>query len=77
MAARFTTTIRLTKEQQVEVLAVTGLLVGTLEVDVEAPDETGAALARLPLPDWLTKREPRSGHPETPEEGVAPLGSVG
>jgi hypothetical protein len=55
-------TIPLTKEQQVEVLGATGVLVQTLEVDAEAPDDSGAAMARLPLPDWLTKREPRSGH---------------
>jgi hypothetical protein len=48
-------TITLTKEQQLGVLAATGLLVRTLALDPEAPDESGAALAILPLPRWLVK----------------------
>jgi hypothetical protein len=48
-----TITIELTKEQQLEILAATGLLVKTLEMPVEALEDGGEALARLPLPEWL------------------------
>jgi hypothetical protein len=52
-------TIMLTREQQLEVLAATGLMVSTLELPLEAVVEGGEALARLPLPDWLKEREIR------------------
>jgi hypothetical protein len=55
MESRPTITITLTREQQLEVLAATGLLVRTLALDPEAPDESGAAAASLPLPAWLIK----------------------
>jgi hypothetical protein len=62
MAAKPTITITLTREQQVEVLAATGLLVTTLELHPEDLDEGGAALASLPLPEWLVKEtEDRAG----------------
>ena len=48
-------TIELTREQQFEILAATGLLVRRLEVDPASSDETGAAAARLPFPEWLRK----------------------
>jgi hypothetical protein len=48
-------TITLTKEQQLEVLAATGRTVRALALASEAPDETGAAPATLPLPRWLVK----------------------
>jgi hypothetical protein len=53
MADPPTISIELTQEQQLEVLAATGLLVKTLELPVEARDHGGEALARLPLPEWL------------------------
>jgi hypothetical protein len=55
METKPTLTITLTKEQQLEVLAATGLLVRTLALDPEAPDESGAATASLPLPQWLVE----------------------
>jgi hypothetical protein len=55
MESRPTITITLTKEQQLEVLAATGLLVRTLELDPEAPDESGVVLASIALPRWLIK----------------------
>jgi len=55
MESRSTITITLTKEQQLEVLAATGLLVRTLALGPEAPDEGGAAPVSLPLPRWLVK----------------------
>lgn len=48
-------TIELTKEQQLEILAATGLLVKTLELPWAALAEGGEALARIPLPEWLRK----------------------
>jgi hypothetical protein len=56
MAERPMITIELTRDQQLEVLAATGLLVRALEVDPASLDEAGAAAASLPLPDWLKKR---------------------
>jgi hypothetical protein len=55
MAEKLTLTIELTREQQLEILAATGLLARTLEVDPASSDEAGAAAARLPLPEWLRK----------------------
>jgi hypothetical protein len=55
MAEKLTLTIELTREQQLEILAATGLLARTLEVDPASSDEAGAAGARLPLPEWLRK----------------------
>jgi hypothetical protein len=55
MESRPTITVTLTREQQLELLAATGLLVRTLELGAEAPDESGAALASIPLPNWLVK----------------------
>jgi hypothetical protein len=55
MKGQPTITITLTKEQQLEVLAATGLLVRTLALGPEAPDEGGAATASIPLPSWLVK----------------------
>jgi hypothetical protein len=57
MAERTTVTIALTKEQQLDLLAATGLLVKSLEVDAEALDEGGAASAQVPLPKWLAPAE--------------------
>jgi hypothetical protein len=53
MAEQPTVTVALTKEQQLEILAATGLLVKTLEIDAAAAAEDGAASAQLPLPRWL------------------------
>jgi hypothetical protein len=50
-------TIALTREQQLELLAATGLLVKSLEVDAPALDERGAASAQLPLLKWLAGAE--------------------
>jgi hypothetical protein len=50
-----TITIELTKEQQLEILAATGLRVKTLELPVEALTDGEEALARLPIPEWLRK----------------------
>jgi hypothetical protein len=55
MPAKSTITITLTKEQQLELLAATGLLVRTLAIDLEAIEEGRAAAARIPLPEWLVK----------------------
>jgi hypothetical protein len=54
MAEKPTVTIELTREQQLELLAATGLLARTLEVDPECLEEAGTAAASLPLPVWLT-----------------------
>ena len=56
MAEKPTLTIELTREQQLEILAATGLLARTLAVDPESSDEAGAAEASLSLPKWLTER---------------------
>jgi hypothetical protein len=56
METRPTITITLTKEQQLEVLAATGLLVRTLALEPEVVDQTGAAAASLPLPGWMMSR---------------------
>jgi hypothetical protein len=53
-------TIPLTREQQLEVLAATGLLVKTLEVDASAIEADGTISARIPLPTWLVE-EPVAG----------------
>jgi hypothetical protein len=53
MAEKPTLTIELTKAQQLEILAATGLLVKTLVVDAAADAENGAAPAQLPFPRWL------------------------
>jgi hypothetical protein len=53
MAGAPTLTVALTKEQALQVLAATGLMVNSLELPLEAPADGGEALARIPIPDWL------------------------
>jgi hypothetical protein len=48
-------TVTLTKTQQLEILAATGLLVKTLEIDAAVAVEDGSATAQLPLPRWLVQ----------------------
>jgi hypothetical protein len=50
MAETPTLTITLTREQQLQVLVTTGLMVTTLELPVEAWADEGEALAWVPLP---------------------------
>lgn len=56
MSEAATMQIVLTKEQQLEVLAATGLIVTTLAVPVTAAGESGEVMARLPLPGWRSQR---------------------
>jgi hypothetical protein len=53
MSEKSTITIELTKEQQLDILAATGLMFKTLEPPVGALEDGGEALARLLLPEWL------------------------
>jgi hypothetical protein len=55
MTQRPTIPIALTKEQQLEVLAATGLLVRTVEVDLAVRSESGEVTAELPPPEWFTQ----------------------
>jgi hypothetical protein len=48
-------TITLTREQQLEVLAATGLQVTQLEVELESLAEGGEATAALSLPEWIAR----------------------
>jgi len=69
MAEQPTITLALTQEQQLEVLATTGLLVKTLELPLEALAEGGEARARLPIPDWLQQSAASSEGKEVNEDG--------
>jgi hypothetical protein len=69
MAEQPTITLELTQEQQLEVLAATGLLVKTLELPLEALADGGEALARLPIPDWLQQPAASSEGKEVNEDG--------
>jgi hypothetical protein len=68
-------TIALTREQQLEILVGTGLLVSTLELPLAAVEDGGEALAHLPLPDWLQKRMTDPEGKEVNED--APVGERG
>jgi hypothetical protein len=59
MTEQATVEIVLTKEQQLEILAATGLRVKTLEVPASGDGEE--VTARLPLPEWLMKRATAGG----------------
>jgi hypothetical protein len=64
-----TITLELTQEQQLEVLAATGLLVKTLELPLEALADGGEAQALLPIPDWLQQSAVSSEGKEVNEDG--------
>jgi hypothetical protein len=53
VAEKTTFTIELTNEQQIELLAATGLRARILLVEAASLDEGGAATASIPLPRWL------------------------
>jgi hypothetical protein len=69
MSEQPTITIELTREQQLELLAATGLLVKTLELPVAALGGGGEALARLPLPEWLKQAAATSHGEEVNDDG--------
>jgi hypothetical protein len=69
-------TIALTKEQQPQVLAATGLRVSSLELPVEVMEHGEEALARLPLPEGLKQRV-SSPEGETMKEEVKNEGTAG
>jgi hypothetical protein len=55
MAQTTSLLIELTREQQLAVLAATGLRLSTLHLSPEAIGEDGEAPARIPLPEWLVR----------------------
>jgi hypothetical protein len=61
--------IALTQEQQLQVLAATGLRVTTLEVPLETLADGGEALARIPIADGLQQRTARADREEVNENG--------
>jgi hypothetical protein len=64
MAETPTLTITLTKEQALQVLIATGLMVSTLELPLDAPLDRDEAAARIPIPDFL-KAAAANGEPAT------------
>ena len=53
MAETPTLTITLTKEQALQVLLATGLMVNTLELPLEGQADQEEAVARIPIPEFL------------------------
>ena len=66
MAETSTLTITLTKEQALQVLVATGLMVNTLELPLDVPLGGDEAAARIPIPDSLkTAAAAANGEPAT------------
>jgi hypothetical protein len=77
MAETPTLTITLTKEQALQVLVATGLMVHTLELPLAVPADGEEAVARIPIPDFLKAAAPAaSGEPVT-ESDLADNGTGG
>jgi hypothetical protein len=66
MAETLTLTITLTKEQALQVLVATGLMVDMLELPLAASADGDEAVARIPIPDFLKAAAPAAtGAPVT------------